>query len=346
MERFPWSSLKGCAILFSASLSFLGGSSQLYAQHYPAGSEGIKAGSLPPPGLYFKDYNSFYTYNEVPDFYNGQELTSKFIQFDYVQALRPIWITPFHFLGADFGMAARIPFEYQQFTHSQVAGYVPGFPGLPSGPATITSVTERQFGLSDVQIEPLMFSWRLRRFDLTSSASFWAPTGRFNQLNNFNFYNLGAGFWTYSFSLGATWYPDAQKTWAVSVLNHYDLNTAQYGTLYNVTPSTSHPLGIAPFATTPGDIYTLEWGISKMVAKRLELGLTGYYQQQVSRTEGPAPFGPTGPGQEIHVAGIGPELVVTFPGCGLRASLRYDYEFSAEDHPQGHLVNLTLTKSF
>jgi hypothetical protein len=249
MENLTWSSLRGCAICCSAILLLFGPPSELRAQHYPAGSEGIKAGSLPPPGLYIKDYNSFYTYNEVPNFNNGQELTSKFIQFDYVQALRPIWITPFQFLGADFGMAARIPSEYQQFTHSQVTGYLPGFPSPFPIPASFTTVTQRQFGLSDVQIEPIMLSWRFHHFDITSSASFWVPTGRFNQLNNFEFYNLGEGCWTYSLSIGTTWYPDVKKTWAISILNHYDVNTAQYSALYTVAPSPSHPLGIAPFET-------------------------------------------------------------------------------------------------
>ncbi len=33
----------------------------VYAQtHYPAGVEGIKGSSLPPPGVYFRDYNYIY----------------------------------------------------------------------------------------------------------------------------------------------------------------------------------------------------------------------------------------------------------------------------------------------
>jgi hypothetical protein len=325
------------SVLFAATF-------QLHAQHYPAGSEGILAGSLPSPGFYVKDYNSFYIYDEVPAFFNNQEEKSKFIQFDYVQAPRLIWITPLHFLGANFGMAARIPFAYQQYTHGVGSGS--GFPGPPQPPGPTTTVTERQFGLSDIQIEPIIFSWRLKHFDITTSASFWVPAGQFNKDNNYEFYNLGQGYWTYSFSLGATWYPDDKKTWAISVLNHYDINTAQYSSLINVIPSPSHPLGIASFDTTLGDIYTLEWGISKTLEKRVEIGATGYYQQQVTATEGPTLFGPTGSGQRVHVTGVGPEIAVTFPKWGLRTSLRYDYEFSAEDHPQGHLINLTVTKAF
>jgi hypothetical protein len=80
--------------------------------------------------------------------------------------------------------------------------------------------------------------------------------------------------------------------------------------------------------------------------KNMDFGLTGYYQQQVAPTEGPTVFGPTWQGERIHVAGIGPEIKGTYAKWGLSGSLRYAYEFSAMDHPQGHQINLTITKMF
>ena len=64
---------------------------------------------------------------------------------------------------------------------------------------------------------------------------------------------------------GATWYIDEEKTWAVSALNRYEFNTEQRDT-----------------HVTPGDAYTLEWGVSKSVCKEVDLGVVGYYQQQVT----------------------------------------------------------------
>ena len=43
----------------------LAGIDQLHAQHYPAGSEGIKVGSPPLPGLTVEDENSFYVTVQV-----------------------------------------------------------------------------------------------------------------------------------------------------------------------------------------------------------------------------------------------------------------------------------------
>ncbi len=56
-----------------------------------------------------------------------------------------------------------------------------------------------------------------------------------------------------------------------------------------------------------GDIYTLEWAVSKTVVNGIDVGLTGYYQQQVTDIEGPTWYGPTYFSERVHVAGIGPE---------------------------------------
>jgi len=315
------------------------------AQRYPAGSEGIKAGSLPGPGLYFRDDNSFYFYERVPGF-GGQEQKG-FTQFDYTQTPRLLWLSGWNILGADPGAAIRIPFAYQQFTH-----YAPVGPPLPNplGPFpsyAYTKTTDRHFGLSDIQVEPIILSWRWKHFDLNTSYSFWAPTGdypggEFNRNTGYLFYALGQGYWAHSLSLGITWYPDAKKSWAISLLNHYEINLAQYSGLY-LEPT---PSGVASLDTTLGDIYTLEWEISKTMWKSLDFGLTGYYQQQTTSTEGPTPNGPTWQNERAHVAGIGPEIDGAVPGWGLTIVLRYAYEFSAMDHPQGHLINLTVKKSF
>ena len=41
-------------------LTFWASAQPNFTGHYPAGVEGIKGGSLPPPGFYARDYNVFY----------------------------------------------------------------------------------------------------------------------------------------------------------------------------------------------------------------------------------------------------------------------------------------------
>jgi len=46
------------------------------------------------------------------------------------------------------------------------------------------------------------------------------------------------------------------------------------------------------------------------------------------------------------VAAIGPEVNVVIPSWKTFVSLRYNYEFMADNRVQGHTVALTLTKAF
>ena len=314
-------------VLFAAT-------TQLHAQHYPAGSAGIKAGSLPSPGFTFEDDNAFYYAPRMKGF-SGLYLNYSFEEFKYVQAPRLMWITDWKILGANYGMAARVPIIDQKIT-----GLFSTAPFI--GPS---HQEKNRSGLSDVQIEPLLLSWHLMRFDFSAGYSLWIPTSNPDFKNRYFFDNLSQGYWTHSIALGATWYLDERKTWAVSLLNHYDINTPQYSTWVTVPVSPAHPFGADLEDTTLGDIYTLEWAISKTI-KNVDVGLTGYYQQQVTDTQGPTPNGPTYQSERIHVAGIGPEVGITLPKWGVSASLRYAYEFSAMDHPQGNLINLTIKKSF
>ena len=92
---------------------------------------------------------------------------------------------------------------------------------------------------------------------------------------------------------------------------------------------------------TPGEAYTLEWGISKTLAKVVDIGPAGYYQQQVTANSG------TGANKHRNrAAAVGPEVSVAFPKMMLFVSLRDEYEFMAESRAQGNTTTLTLTKRF
>ncbi|HOK78441.1 MAG TPA: transporter, partial [Verrucomicrobiota bacterium] len=93
---------------------------------------------------------------------------------------------------------------------------------------------------------------------------------------------------------------------------------------------------------TPGNTFSLEFGIGKALTQTLELGVAGYYQQQTTEDDGDVPHS-----KELdRVFGVGPEIVMAFPKCAMFISLRYAREFGAEDRPEGNTVTLTLTKKF
>jgi hypothetical protein len=288
--------MKAQTLRYALALGLLASPSLLQAQtHYPAGVEGIKAASLPPPGVYFRDYNYIYFADEFkggpPDF----NLLA------YVQAPRLIWISDFQVLGGYYGADVLVPFAYQNL---EFTGYA-----------------RDEFGLGDIFVEPITLSWHPKQFDVAVGYGFWAPSGDFDVSNPVS---PGKGFWTQMFTAGATWYPDEAKTWSLSALNRYEINQENDDT------------GI-----TPGNYWTLEWGIAKTFRKTIDVGLVGYYQLQTTSASG------TGsPDGKEHTVALGPEINLFCPKLGLFTSIRYFREVAVSNRPEGHTVNVTFTKRF
>jgi hypothetical protein len=276
-----------------AGLGFCGLAFAAAAQHYPAGAEGIKAATLPPTGLYFRDYNFFYW---ADDFESGPP---GFDVFAYVNAPRLIWQTEEKMLGATFGMDIIVPFGYSE--------------------VEALGTSDDVFGLGDISLEPLLLSWHTKKFDFSAAYALWLPTGDFDRKD---LANMGKGFFTHMFTAGATWYPDEQKSWAISLLNRYEINHEQDDT-----------------KITPGQTLTMEWGISKGVCKGVDVGLVGYWQNQITKN--------TGPGTRddlAHVVALGPEIATFCEKLKLFATLRYNFEFAAKDRPEGSTITLTFTR--
>ena len=80
------------------------------------------------------------------------------------------------------------------------------------------------------------------------------------------------------------------KNWAVSALNRYEFNTEQRDT-----------------DITPGQAYTLEWGVAKTFNKVIDVGAVGYYQQQTTSDSGASSSN-----SRDRVAAIGPEISARF----------------------------------
>jgi hypothetical protein len=272
--------------------------------HYTPGVEGIKGASLPPPGFYVRDYNVAYYATRANNASGDNANVPNFRAFTYANVPRVIWIPDTQVLGGYVGVDALLPLVYQNL---KAGGY-----------------DDSTFGVGDFFAESTL-SWHSQQFDLAAGVGVWMPTGDSpTQPPPTPSTRAGLGYWTPMLTAGATWYVDTNKTWAVSLLNRYEFNTEQRDT-----------------HITPGQAYTLEWGASKTVAKVVDLGVVGYFQQQVTTDRGTG----ASPDRDRVVA-IGPEINVVFPQPMLFASFRYNYECLAQSRAQGHTFTLTLTKRF
>jgi hypothetical protein len=279
-----------CGLIINAGL--------LPAQtHYPAGVEGLKGPSLPPPGVYIRDYNYMYFANDL----EVEQAPPEFDLFANIQAPRLIWITPLKVLGGYYGMDVIVPFAYQDLDMT-------GFSGS-------------DFSLADVFVEPITLSWHGKQYDASFGYGLWTPSGDFNAMDPIS---PGKGFLTQMLTGGITYYPDKNKTWSLAALNRYEFNHENDET------------GI-----TPGQYWTLEWGIGKSLSKTVELGVTGFFQTQTTLASG------TGASPEKdHVAGAGPEVTLVCPKLGLSTSIRYVREVGAQNRTEGNVLNLTFTRRF
>ncbi len=128
--------------------------------------------------------------------------------------------------------------------------------------------------------------------------------------------NLGIGHGAIDFGAGYTYYNPQTG----------DEFSAVAGATYNFkNTSTQYQNGID---------YHFDWGTSHFFTKQLQLGIVGYYFQQVTDDFG-AP--PTLGGFRSRVAGIGPQIGFSFPVGNMQGyiNLKGYKEFAAQNRPEG-----------
>jgi len=179
---------------------------------------------------------------------------------------------------------------------------------------------DNNFGLGDICLEPATIAWHGAQWDAVLAYSLWMPTGESQPGTA----EPGKGFWGHMITAGGTVYFDKEKTWALSLLNRYEFNQEEQDT-----------------DITPGNEWTLEWGLSKSITPTVDIGVVGYYQLQTTRDSGRGASN-----DRDQVLAFGPEVNAFWPNIGLFTSLRCNFEVLAKDRSQGETIVLTLTKVF
>ena len=225
-------------------------SAPLYAGetgHYVSGVEGLKAASLPPPGLYNRLYLLYYNADKLMD-EKGDELDVGFDLSVFALANRFVWITDKKLLGADYAPGIVVPFVK---TDIKIKAF---------------GVDDDQFALGDIFIEPIALAWHGPRHDASFGFGLYAPTGEYDKNKPAS---AGKDFWTGMFTLGYTRYLDESRTWTAAILSRYEIHREKEST--NIKP---------------GNDFEFEWGIAKTVASFWDVGLSGYAHWQVSDDSG------------------------------------------------------------
>ena len=147
------------AIMGAVFASLLAAPATINAQpsaHYVPGSEGLFAATLPPPGIYLRDYNAFYFASQANNAAGNELKGPNPKAFVYAQVPRLIWITDLQVLGGNIGVDGLAPFTYKS---------------LEAGP-----FKDATFGMGDPFVEAT-WSKHTKQFDFALGFGVWMPTG-------------------------------------------------------------------------------------------------------------------------------------------------------------------------
>jgi hypothetical protein len=267
--------------------------------HYYPGVLGIRDLVLPPKGLYFAAYNFLYFARSFKDpdgkdvkqisrtvngsrtvNVNGTNIGINFagnitadvdVEVDsQVSFLTFIWVPGIKILGADYALAIAPSVGHQRI---EIEADLRAGATLSAGPITRTATVARRVriedeeeGFGDLLFQPLTLGWHGEGYDVTLGYAFYAPTGAYDEGR---LANVGLGFWTHQWQ-GATYcYLDKNKATALMFMTTYEFHSKKYDK-----------------DVTPGQNMTIEYGISQYLHERVEIGVTGYHQWQISRDHG------------------------------------------------------------
>jgi len=320
------------ALMFMASMTRAG-----EIGHFNGGIMNIRDYRLPAPGFYAVAYNYFYSAKKVNDA-NGNQITSFTINNQTIgvstdlnaYALVPalMWVTDIKSIGLRYGV-----FVSQALTNSDLNV------DLTSAFGNRSFGTSASFGLGDMFVSPFWVAKSVSDWDFGLSYGFYAPDGRYatavinipglgaRTIESSD--NIGLGFWTHQFQGIISWaLPD--KGTAANVALTYELNTKK-----------------KDFDLTPGNVFTLNYGISQYLPLThdqtllLELGPTGYNSWQVTEDKGSAASATLD-----NVSALGGQVGLTYVPLKMGFNVLAFFSYAARDRPQGPSFSLNLSKMF
>jgi hypothetical protein len=215
--------------------------------HYVHGVEGLKAATVPPPGIYYRNYTVYYRADKLTGA-TGDSLPVDFDVENWASVHRMTWISEHKFLGGNYGAQIIVPLMSVDIEIGALG------------------VNDDQVGIGDIYVEPLLLSWHGPRWDAATSYGVYLPNGDFDAQEPAS---VGKGFLTHMISLGGTAYFDQQRMWHGSILARYEIHDEKDDV--NITP---------------GDDFHFEWGLGRTFKKNVDVGITGFSQWQVSDDKG------------------------------------------------------------
>lgn len=332
IKRLFFVALVGAFILSVQNFTFAGG-----VQHYPNGLEAEVIGVLPPEGLYYRQFNIFYTADKLKDNKghtlslekNGVELDRLNL---YAVAPVLVWVTPLKIFGADYGQRFIAPLIRETIRLDAMT---------PGGP---TDLSDHRTRMYDPIWVPVVLGWHRKDGLLHALAELdvFMPVGMYNPRN---LVNVGKNVWTFMPVFAVTAFsPWWDKKLELNIKLMYDFDTRNDD--FIISPSTAAKIGNPALTglktyNSPGQAFHTDFAIDYQIYEKLRVGLAGYFYQQTTNDR--TGFGTVG-GDKTRVLAIGPHVWVPYKKWFFGAHVLF--ETAARNGPQGINVNMDFVYKF
>ncbi len=322
MKKFIMALFVIAAAMMAVSPVF---ATELWDEHLRGLDEGLAAGALPPPGLYFVNDEHI----AVSDHFAGTlaggngingaflapsgHLDTNFKLFAYVEVPVLLWVPGgCKFLCADYAMAIAQPFDYMNLRLQSAT---------PNPPHTF--IGNANWGTFNTVLVPYILSWKLP-CDLhlgtglgISLQDAMSSPGVNSVGQNTPFAGNGNGFYTFQPSLGLSW---LHAGWNLGASFHYAFNLENPMTQY-----------------TSGDQIAVDYTATYTCGK-WTFGFGAFEETQVTSDSGPSPTGNVNrivnlPDSKANVWGGGPIVGYNFGPCSVQ--FIYNFPFYANNDVAG-----------
>jgi hypothetical protein len=178
-------------------------------------------------------------------------------------------------------------------------------------------VSGNKFGLGDIIVDPVVLSWHGKNWHAATGVDIYMPTGSYDKND---FANVGRNYWTFEPILAGTYVTDSGYEASAKLM--YDINTRNDEASKLTAPGTKTYLS--------GHEFHADYALGKKIGN-FNLGMAGYYYQQVTNDEA---NGATVPDSKGRVIAFGPALKYDYKNMAF--SLKYQFETLAENRPEGN----------
>jgi hypothetical protein len=320
--------------------------------HYTPAPMAIRDFVVPPKGVYFLNYNTYYKTDTFKDS-NGDKLASltvsgsltrnislprqsipvtitgtTTINLDidvdvFVQALGVAVVTDKKILGADYGFIILPTWGHTSVdvgASATAAGTISVGPvSKPFSAGGRVNVDDDKTGLGDLFIQPLWLGWHGKHYDIGLSWGGYIPTGAYDADD---IANVGFGFFTSQTQASFYYYPFEDQSTAIMFAPTWEWHSK------NIDKD-----------VTPGQNVTIEYGIGQYLHERFEIGVHGFHQWQVTDDSGTDALNTT---IKDEVSGIGGQVTWWAIKDKLALVGKYVEEYGAEDRLEGQFGELNV----